>query len=374
VKRLVLAGGGHAHVEVLRALGAAPRTDVQLTLVSPYPWLTYSGMLPGYIAGHYALEDCTVDLAPLVARAGGTFLQTTATLVSAGARELVCSDGSVLPYDVLSLDVGSQPRLAGIEGVGQHATVVRPLEKLVAGWHELRERARGGGVKAVTLVGGGAAGVELAFAMDHGLRADLGDAAPHVRIISEASTVLPEWPLGARWRARRCLATRGIGVHVDGRVGEVGAGYVRLENGLEYASDAVFWTAGADAPDWLRDSGLATDPRGYVLTNDLLQSPSHPQVFAAGDCAVEQGHPVPRAGVFAVRAGPVLGHNLVAALEGRPLLAHIPKPRYLALLSTGERHAIGAWGPLSFSGRWAWRWKDRIDRTWMARYREPAAP
>ena len=373
MKRLVLVGGGHAHVEVLRLLGEARPAGVEITLVTPYPWLTYTGMLPGYIAGHYRLEDCTLDLLPLLRRAGIEMHATMATLVSADARELVCIDGSVLPYDVLSLDVGAHPRLDGVEGVTRHATVVRPLERLVAGWQELRERAASGGPAAITLVGGGAAGVELAFAMNHALRAQSGEAAPHVRVIADTPSVLPEWPVGARWTAHRRLERAGIGVHTEGRVSAVAPGSVRLAAGLEYASDAVFWTAGSAAPEWLRDSGLATDPRGYVLTNDLLQSLSHPQVFAAGDCAVEQGHPVPRAGVFAVRAGPVLGHNLVAALEGRPLLAHIPRPRYLALLSTGERHAIGAWGPLSFSGRWAWRWKDRIDRAWIARYRTPGA-
>lgn len=372
MKRLVLAGGGHAHVEVLRALGESRPADVDITLVTPYPWLTYTGMLPGHIAGHYGLEECTLDLLPLVRRAGVELRATLATLVSADARELVCTDGTVLPYDVLSLDVGSHPRIEGVEGVPRHATVVRPLEKLVAGWRELRERAAAGGMGAVTMVGGGAAGVELAFAMNHALRAELGEASPHLRVIADTASVLPDWPAGARRRAHRRLERAGIGVHTHGRVAAVGPGWVRLESGLEYASDAVFWTAGTTAPEWLRDSGLATDPRGYVLTNDLLQSASHPQVFAAGDCAVEQGHPVPRAGVFAVRAGPVLAHNLVAALQGRPLHAHVPNPRFLALLSTGERHAIGAWGPLAFSGRWAWRWKDRIDRAWVARYRAEA--
>lgn len=368
MKRLVLVGGGHAHVEVLRALGEAPPPDTQVTLVTPHPWLTYTGMLPGYIAGHYRLEDCTLDLTPLLRRAGIELRTTLATLVSAGARELVCSDGTVLPYDVLSLDVGSQPRIEGVEGVLRHATVVRPLESLVAGWKELRQRAAAGTVGSVTLVGGGAAGVELAFAMNHALGGAAG-AGPHVRVIADTATVLPEWPAGARRRAHRRLARAGVGVHAQGRVAKVGPGWVRLESGIEYASDAVFWAAGTAAPDWLRDSGVATDAGGYVLTNELLQSPSHPQVFAAGDCAVVRGHPMPRAGVFAVRAGPVLAHNLVAALEGRPLRAHVPNPRYLALLATGERHAIGAWGPLAFSGRWAWRWKDRIDRAWIARYR-----
>ncbi len=371
MKRLVLAGGGHAHVAVLRALAEAPDADIATTLVSPYPWLTYSGMLPGSISGHYALHECTIDLLALAQRAGATFIQTTASLVSPGERELVCADGSVIAYDALSLDVGAAPLLDAAIGVERHAIPVRPLERLVAGWSDLLERVAGGGVSAVSLVGGGAAGVELAFAMERRLHHDFGAGAPHVRLIADTPSVLPEWSLGARWRARRLLARRNIGVHVGNPVTEVGAGFVRLAGGIEFASDAVFWTAGAAAHGWIRDSGLVTDPRGFLLTNDLLQSPSHPQVFGAGDCAVEQGFPVPRAGVFAVRAGPVLAHNLRAALQGGPLQAHRPKSRYLALLATGERHAIGNWGGLAFQGAWAWRWKDRIDRRFIALYNEP---
>ncbi len=372
MRRLLLAGGGHAHVEVLRALAETPDAGIATTLVSPHPGFTYSGMLPGWIAGHYALEECTIDLVALARRAGATFLQTTASLACPGERELVCADGNVIAYDALSLDVGAAPLLDAAIGVVRHAVPVRPLERLVAGWNDLRDRVARGGVGAVSLVGGGAAGVELAFAMERRLRHDFGPGAPHVRLITDTRTVLPEWSVGARWRARRLLARRNIGVHTGSAVAEVGPGFVRLASGLEFASDAVFWIAGAAAQGWIRDSGLATDPRGFLLTNELLQSTSHPEVFGAGDCAVEQGFPVPRSGVFAVRAGPVLAHNLRAALRAGPLQAHMPKPRYLALLATGERHAIGNWGGFAFQGAWAWRWKDRIDRRFIARYGEPA--
>jgi selenide,water dikinase len=136
----------------------------------------------------------------------------------------------------------------------------------------------------------------------------------------------------------------------------------------------VFWATGAAAPEWIRQSGFATDDHGFMLTNDLLQSPSHPNVFGAGDCVNELGHPLPKAGVFAVRAAPVLAANLMAALAGEPLTPHLPKERYLALISTGEKHAVAAWNGLSWGGRWVWRWKDRIDRRFIARYRERPAP
>lgn len=371
MKRLVLAGGGHAHVEVLRALAALPDARIATTLVSPHPHAIYSGMLPGWIAGHYALEDCTIDLAALARRAGATFHLTTASLVSPGQRELVCSDGNVIGYDALSLDVGAAPLLHAATGVDRHAAPVRPLERLVAGWNSLRERAARGSVDAVSLVGGGAAGVELAFAMERGLRHEFGAEAPHVRLIADTRTVLPEWSPGARRRARRLLRLRNIGVHLGSPVSEVGPGFVRVANGIEFVSSAVFWTAGVAAHGWIHDSGLATDPRGFLLTNDRLQSTSHPAVFGAGDCSVQQGFPVPRAGVFAVRAGPALARNLRAALLGEPLQAHLPKLRYLALLATGERHAIGNWGAFAFQGDWAWRWKDRIDRRFIALYNEP---
>ena len=371
MKRLVLVGGGHAHVEVLRRFGDMRAEGVEIVLVTPEPRLLYTGMLPGHIAGHYSLDDCAVELAPLAARAGAAIRATRASLVSTAAREVVCEDGSAIAYDILSIDVGARARIGQVAGVERHAVVLRPLERLVAGWQEARRRAAGGGVASITLVGAGAGGVELAFAMNHALRSTLGAAAPHLRLVADTPEVLPEWPAGARRVARRRLDAAAIGVHVGDRVAAVDASEVRLASGITYASDAVFWTGGSDAPEWLRDSGLATDERGFMMTDETLRSVSHPEVFGAGDCAVQRGHPVPRAGVFAVRAGPTLGDNLRAALAGRPLESHLPSRRYLALLSTGHRHAIGSWGPLAFHGKWAWHWKDRIDRRWCARYRAP---
>jgi selenide,water dikinase len=212
--------------------------------------------------------------------------------------------------------------------------------------------------------------VEIACAMNHRFQQELFEVATHVRVIGDKADLVPEMAPAARAKLRSAMRRRRVEAQLGAAVTEVGDGYVRLESGLEFATDAVVWVAGAAAPPWLAESGLACDERGFMLTNDLLQSPSHPNVLGAGDCVNELGHPLPKAGVFAVRAGPVLAANLRAVLAGRPLQPHIPKQRYLALISTGDRHAVGTWDGFAVSGGWVWRVKDRIDRGWIARYRD----
>jgi selenide,water dikinase len=367
----VLVGGGHAHIEVLRSFALEPAPGVEITLVTPHPRLLYTGMVPGVIAGHYALADAVVDLAALTRAAKATLLLTTASSVRPVEREILCSDAGAVPYDVLSLDVGACPVIGDAKGVDRHAVVMRPLEGLVRGWADVRDGALAGRVKAITIVGAGAAGVELALAMDHGLRREMKAGSPHVRILTESPVALPEFNEGARTMLRRRLAARNIGVHVSSEVAEIGAGYVRLKSSLQFASDANFWATGAGAHEWIRDCGFATDKRGFMLVNDFLQSVTFREVFGAGDCVTQEQHPRARAGVFAVRAAPRLAANLRAALAGAPLERHVTSPRFLALVSAGRKRAVGVWGDLSFEGMLAWRWKDRIDRRFVARYRLP---
>ena len=374
MKRLVLLGGGHAHVEVLRDLAERPLRDVEVTVVTPYSRLIYTGMVPGVIAGHYALADSAIDVAALCREAGATLLLTSASRVRPGEREVSCGDGSVLPYDVLSLDVGSVPVTGAAAGAERHAVLMRPMEALMRGWADVRARAAAGKVGSITVVGAGAAGVELALAMDYGLRREMKADAPHVRIIADTPVPLPELLAGARARLRKRLAKRNIGVHVSSPVKEVGERFVRLQSGIEFASDATFWATGAGAHGWIRESGFATDERGFLLTNDFLQSVTYREVFGAGDCASQEHRALPKAGVFAVRAAPRLAANLRAALDDAPLERHVTGARHLQLVSCGGRYAVGMWNGYSWQGYWAWLWKDRIDRGFVARYRVAARP
>ena len=368
MRRLVLVGGGHAHVHVLKAIGDSLDPTVSVTLVTPVARQVYSGMLPGFVSGHYALEECGIDLGPLAERARALVVRSSASLVNPAMREVICANGEVVPYDVLSIDVGSRAYTGRVEGVEAHAVVIRPLERFVEGWEKLLARARLGAMSSVSVVGGGAAGLELAFAVEERLRRESGGPAPHVRVLTDARTVVPEYPAAARGRLLRLARRRNIGTHGGSPVTEVGPGYLRLRDAIEFATDATLWVAGAAAPGLIRDSGLQADDRGFLAVNDFMQSLSHPEVFGAGDCATNIANPRPKAGVFAVRAGPVLAANLVAALKGGPLERYVPSPRYLALVSCGARYAVGVYGGLSFEGGWAWRWKDRIDRGFVARY------
>lgn len=368
MKRLVLVGGGHAHVHVLKAIGDALDPAVSVTLVTPVDRQVYSGMLPGFVAGHYGLEECAIDLRPLAQRARALVVRSAATLVNPSMREVICANGEIVPYDVLSVDVGSRPFVGGARGVEEHAVAMRPLERFVEGWERVLARVRQGGANAVSIVGGGAAGLELAFAMDHRFRREVGEDAPHVRVLTDARTAVPEGSAAARGLLLGLARRRNIGVHAESLVTEVGRGFLRLKDAIEFATDATFWVTGAAAPAFIRDSGLATDERGFLAVNDFMQSESHPDIFAAGDCATNRRNPRPKAGVFAVRAGPALAANLAAALHSGLLERHVSRRRFLALVSCGDRRAVGAYGPLAFEGRWVWRWKDRIDRRFVARY------
>lgn len=368
MKRLVLLGGGHAHVHVLKAIGGALDPAVGVTLVTPVERQVYSGMVPGLVAGHYALEECGIDLAPLARHARALVVRSSVTLVNPAMREVILANGEIVPYDVLSINVGAQPFVGGAAGVAAHAIVVRPLEHFLAGWERVLLRARADGMNAVSVVGGGLAGLELALAMQHRFAKEIGTGAPHVRVLTDANIFLPEYSTPVRGRLLRQAQRSQIGMHAQCRVGEVGPGYLRLKDNIEFASDATFWVTGAAAHEFIRGSGLRTDEHGFLAVNDFLQSVSHPEVFGAGDCATNLQNPRPKAGVFAVRAGPALAANLRAALHGGPLERHVAPHHFLALVSCGRRYAIGVYGPLSFAGGWVWRWKDRIDRRFLAGY------
>ncbi len=356
----------------MRDFALRPDESVSVTLVSPGPVAYYSGMIPGWFAGHYTIEQCGIDLLALAGRAHAAFAGSPAVLVNPGMRDVILASSQVIPYDVLSIDIGLQPMVGSAKGVAENAFVVRPFERAIEGWQRVFTEAVAGRVRSISLVGGGAAGIELALAMDYRLRTQMRDGAPHVRILTDAPILLPEYPEGVRARFVRMLRKRDIGTHVSSAVTEVGPDFVRITGGNEFASDETFWAAGGAAPTLIRDSGFRMDGRGYLAVNDFMQSLSHPEVFGAGDCATNIANPRPKAGVFAVRAGPTLAANLRAALAGDLLSTHVSSPRFLSLVSTGDRYAVASWGPFSWQGGWIWRWKDRIDRRFVALYKDPA--
>ena len=362
MKHLLLVGGGHSHLAALKSFGDAPPGGVRLTLLSPNRHALYSGMIPGLIAGHYRHEDCRVDLGSLAARAGGRFLVDSALGIDSGRREVITARGERLAYDLLSLDVGSTSGDAA--GETKHALRVRPVEFFLANWERLRESARRGDVRRVAVVGGGAVGIEVLLAMQHAL----AGAAVEFTLFDDAR-ILAGHGESARRRIVRILGARGVGVHIGRKVLAAGAGGLELEGGERFQAQTTVWATGAGAPSWIAACGLRTDPFGFVAVSASLQSASHPEIFAAGDVASIIGEASPKSGVFAVRQGPALARNLRLALAGAAPLPFRSPARALALISCGNRYAVASWGRFALEGTWVWRWKDRIDRRFVGKYR-----
>jgi pyridine nucleotide-disulfide oxidoreductase family protein len=371
MKRLVLLGGGHAHVHVLAAMAREPMPGVQTVMVTPFARQVYSGMVPGWMAGHYTIDECAIPLEPLARAAGVELALASATAIDATERTVTLSDGRVAEYDVLSIDAGSTQNRDAIAGARERGLFIRPIEHFVKLFDGVIELASSR-VLDVVVVGGGAAGFEVAMALQHRLAGADGEQA-RVCIVTGDSVVLPGFTPGARQRALARLRRARITV-INQRCVEVGDTHLLLDNGARVVCDVPVMALPASAPAWLQGSGLALDEAGFVSITQTLQSTSHPQVFAAGDVSSRLDHAVPRSGVYAVRAGPVLALNIRRLLAGGELQPWRAQERSLYLLSCGERRAIASWGDWSAQGRWAWWWKDRIDRGFVERASTPPQP
>ncbi|HTP99030.1 MAG TPA: FAD-dependent oxidoreductase [Casimicrobiaceae bacterium] len=371
-QRVLLVGGGHSHVEVLRRFALTPDPQVALTLVSPEPSMCYSGMLPGLVAGHYSAREAHIELAPLALWTGARFIVDRVAGLDLYTRIAVLSSGEREPFDLISLDVGSTPDV-GVPGASALALPVRPMQAFVRAWGELVTEAVSSGVRSVAVVGGGAGGVEILLAMQHRLVSVLRADAPRFALITDNPTVLPTHAPIVRARFGRILVERGVVLHLSSGAIAVEPGTIIVTHGRRIAVDRIVWATQAAAQPWLAESGLACDDAGFVRVDEHLRSTSHPFVFAAGDCASQLGRPRPKAGVYAVRHGPALAANLRRAAHELPLRGFHPQRHPLALISTGNRHAIASRGPFAAEGDWVWRWKDRIDRRFVAKYTLPVA-
>jgi selenide,water dikinase len=367
MKRLVLLGGGHAHLAVLKDLANRPLDGWQVLLVTPFRRQIYSGMLPGWVAGHYAIDACAIALDALTARAGVRLMTTSCTGLDLCTQTVACADGSRVPFDRLSIDTGPVSALVDLPGALSHTLPIRPIEGFVAAWPRLVDRILGQCHRFdLAVLGAGAAGVEMALAIH---RRALTDGWSHLRITLIGSEALPLGGLaeGARRHMSGLLARRGIRWIGERRATRVAPDRIDFAQGGPLHFDACITATGAAAPSWPSAAGLATDARGFIRVGRTLQTQSHPHILAAGDVAAYQDAR-PKSGVFAVRAGPVLAHNLRALCQGDTPKSWAPQRRALYLISTGDRRATAAWGRWTWHGAWAWRWKDSIDRSFVARF------
>ena len=339
-----------------------PEPDLKVTLVSPSRETPYSGLLPGVVGGHSPEQDLYIDLGRLCQFAGADLVLATATAIDPGGSEIELRNRPNLAYDYLSIDVGIEPALTDLAEFDEALVPVKPIAGFMARFNLVYEQYRGGG--AFAIVGAGAAGLELAFALNHrlGIKAEKnGLPKPVLYLCQAAAELLPEAPPRLRAKAKNALAAQGIQFQPQFRAVRQGAGQLASASGAVLEVDQVFWATGAAPQAFLQNSDLAGTPSGYIAVNAQLQSISHPNVFAVGDAAdmVEQARP--KAGVYAVRQAPILFKNLVRMHRGQSLIRFKPQQRVLSLISLGEQTALGYKGPFWGWGRSLWRLKRRID-------------
>ena len=352
---LLLIGGGHSHVQALKSFGMAPLDGVRVTVIAREVHTPYSGMLPGYVAGLYRWDDIHIDLGPLCRFAGARLIDDEVTALDLDGGQVHCLNRPPVRFDLLSINCGATPEAPMDLGV-----CVKPIGRFLPEWNDLREHIQPGAT--LVLVGGGAGGLELALAARRTL-----PEATDIKVV--AADLLPGHGRMARKLILAELTKADITL-VRGLVASGTPGVLHLQDGAQLPFDHLFWVTGVQAPSWIRGSGLATDAKGFIRVDPSLRSVSHHQVYAAGDIAHFESGARPKSGVYAVRAGPVLARNLRLVLAGRSAKPFRPQRRVLSLIGTGEGSAVASRGALAIAGRWAWRWKQWIDRRFMKRYQE----
>jgi selenide,water dikinase len=375
VKDLVLVGGGHAHVTILKRQGMKPLPGLRITLITRDIHTPYSGMLPGYIAGHYEYDDCHIDLGPLARFAGARLYHAEVDRLDIQNKKIHAPGRPSISYDLLSINTGSRPSSIDVPGVDEFALAAKPIDIFLQQWAQLIERVRStSGTFRVAVVGGGAGGVELALSTQHRLLKELKDIDQNpsrlqYTLLTKSDRIMFMHNDGVRKRFERIFEERDIKIRTETEVIEVTPDQVLLKNGESMPADAVIWVTTASAPDWPAKAGLAVDDAGFIKVDANLQSLSHEGIFAAGDIA-SLSDPRPKSGVFAVRQGPVLSDNVRAAATGRRLRPYRAQKNFLGLISTGDKYAIASRGNWSYESAGLWQYKNWIDVRFMAKFNE----
>ncbi len=371
VKDLVLVGGGHSHLFVLKYFAMSPVPGLRITLITRDLHTPYSGMLPGYIAGHYEYDEAHIDLRPLAQFAGARIYHAEVNDLDLKNNNVICADRPPIHFDYVSINIGSAPATLHIPGADDFAMPVKPINHFLTSWEILSEKIiHSKDNFNLAVVGCGAGGVEMALATQYRLHHLLklqnrSEDSLNIDLYCDTDHILPTHNKQVRKRFNHILKQRHIKTHTGHCIAEVTQSHLLNDDGKRYPADAVIWVTNASAPAWLADTGLEVDTQGFIMVDDCLRSVSHENVFAAGDIAAVVNHPRAKSGVFAVRQGMPLARNLARAVQKEALKPFTPQKNFLGLISTGDKYAIASRGNWSLEGAWLWKIKDWIDRRFM---------
>ena len=370
-RTLILVGGGHSHALLLKKLSKRPIPDLSIILVSPNQLTPYSGMLPGLIAGHYDHQDIHIDLAKLSNETGIQFIEDRARSLSPNQQKLTLSSGKVLGYDLISFDTGATPDLT-IPGAAEYTIPVKPIDNFYNRWHDLLNNKALSESKTLSVIGSGAAGVELILAFHHRLKdqASANKQKPiQLQLIVRGSAILAGYPDKVIQAIKKKLSEANITIHTEFDVHEVKSDELIAQNDRALKSHINFWCTQVKGAEWLKDTQLDLSEQGFIRVRPTLQSKSYDTVFAVGDVCHFDPSPLPKAGVYAVRMTDTLNHNIRAKLANKPLKTYQPQTDFLSLLACGDKTAVGCKQGFTIKGRWVWKLKNRIDQKFMGLFK-----
>lgn len=366
-RHLVLLGAGPAHLQVLSTFARQAVPGLQVTLVAPSPRQLHATMMAGFVAGHHALNDCAIALEPLLKNTDIHWRARQATGLDANARTLTLDDGSTRTFDCLSINLEAVQNRHQIEqampGAREYGLFTRPVEVFGALWPRVTELAQARPLR-VAVIGGEAASIELAMAIRYRL------PACAVTLITGGQPLAAHDAPPLQQRLMKTLKRRNITVLADLAVG-IQQEEVMLASGARLACDLPVIATAAQAPDWLRGSGLALDEHGCIAVDACQRSSSHPHVFAIGEVSSRLDQPLARDSAYAAGAASLLAGNLAAVVAGLAPQPFTPLKNSLNFLSCGDRQdGIASWGNFSAQGRWVGWLKDWVDRAFIKRYRK----
>ena len=359
-RSVVLIGGGHTHALVLNELKTESLKGSHVTVINPENTAPYSGMLPGFVAGHYRRDELDIDIKALSQEVGATLTIGRAISMDLDKKVVTTDDGTQINYDLVSLDVGITSRMISLPGFSEHGIPAKPLGRFSMEWDNYQATT---GPKRVIVIGGGIAGAELAMAMAFSLKMSSDDVSV---TLLDRSEILSHNSAKTQSCVRKELKRNSVCVREGVEVVRVNAENVVLSDDSTLDANFVVGAAGATPYSWLEQTGLSLH-EGFVTVNKYLVT-SQPEVFAVGDCAHMTFDPRPKAGVYAVRQAPILLENIKRSLAGEGLASYAPQSDYLKLVSLGGKRAFGEKQGLSLSGSFIWRLKNYIDRSFMQQF------
>lgn len=354
---IVLIGGGHAHLYVIKKLLIQATKLYQVTLVSPSRYQYYSGMFSGYIEGLYSEEEIRIDLKKLCERAKITFIQHKAERLDPANNLVFLDNGDSIYYDLISFNIGSFTNTPANINDGMTIKPNHVLPKIVQSLKHSEHPV---------IVGGGASGIELSLSLQ-AYRNTRGQKHP-VTLISQ-SQLLNQYSSKISKQMVRIISKKNIVLSCHTKVISIHDQTVKTSSGVHIPYTSLLWLTGPKASPIFKLSNLQTDEKGFLSVRDTLQSTSHSNIFGAGDCVTIKHYPkLAKNGLYAIRQAPLLWNNIINYLKQKPLEPFQPQKRFLAIISTGNKEGFLIYAPFASHGRWQWKLKQYIDQSFIRSY------